>query len=116
VGGGGSAAGGFFSPDIGAIVAYENPYLVPFLAVRGSISQPIAAQPVNTTGVGDTMTYVSIPELTWIYRGTVGLRIPLWPHERVSGSIIGGVGITMLNDRVENAGYLSASGGAEVVF
>jgi len=116
VGGGGSAGGGFVSPDIGAIVAYENPYVVPFFAMRGTLSQPIAARPINTTGVGDTMTYINTPELTWIYGGTVGLRIPLWPHERVSGSLIGGVGITMLNDRVEDAGYVSASGGAEVVF
>ncbi len=118
VGGGDSTGGGFVSPDIGAIVAYENPYVVPFFSVRGSLSQPIGARPVNTTGVTDTSSYVNTPQLTWIYGATLGLRIPLgWrADDRVRGSLLGGIGLTALGDRIDSYALMSASAGAEIVF
>src|SRR5690554_1379062 len=47
LGGGTSEAGQFFSPDLGVIVAYENPYVVPFLSADGFVSVPINAHEID---------------------------------------------------------------------
>jgi len=119
VGAGGSAGGGFLSPDLGAIVSWENAYVVPFAAVRGSLSQPVASQPVDTSGSGDKVgTFVNVPELTWIGGLTAGIRLPLdWMiRGPVRAALLGGVGWTGLRDSVDSTSFVSAEGGAELVF
>jgi hypothetical protein len=119
LGGGGSAGGGFVSPDLGAIVAAENPYIVPFLALRGTFSQPFAAQPVLVSS-GPSGVY---PPLTWIVGGIAGLRIPIRSCEpatcRVGGSLLGGLGYTEFwyagGSDLQQV-VLSLGGGVEVTF
>jgi hypothetical protein len=117
LGGGASAGGGFISPDLGAILAYENPYIVPFLAVRGSFSQPFDAQPVVVqTGPGVS------PPFTWIAGGIGGIRIPIgWCAPRtceVASSLLGGLGYTEFWYAGPNSpqGVFSVGGAAEVAF
>ncbi|HEY1697871.1 MAG TPA: hypothetical protein VGG39_37175 [Polyangiaceae bacterium] len=94
VGGGASAGGGFVSPDLGVIVAYENRYFVPFLEARGGFSEPFDAQPV----VVGTQPGVA-PPFTWIAGGVAGFRVPLrWCDGEGQcdkpTSLLGGLGVT----------------------
>lgn len=112
VGGGGSAGGGFVSPDLGVIVAAENPYVVPFVSFRGSVSQPIGAKAVDVTARGEAPgTDVGIPRTTWLANGTLGLRVPIGKW-----SILGGVGVSQLADAHDGQRFVSAAGGLEAVF
>ncbi len=112
LGGGGSAAGGFMSPDVGAIVAWENRYVVPFASVRGGLSQPIGATSVDVTRRGDPIgTNVGTPKLTWLVSGSAGLRVPI-----AKWSVLGGVGVTHLADVRDKETVISLGGGVEAVF
>ncbi len=120
LGGGGSAAGAFVAPDVAAIVAWENPYLVPFFSLRSGLSLPIGAKQVDVTQVGDTITHVGTPELTWLVGATAGLRVPLGsrdPHPGdVHGNILLGLGMTVLKDGHDDQGAVQGGLGVEVVF
>jgi len=77
-GGGGHAAGGYVSPDVGLVVGWENKYVVPFTSFEGSVSVPIAAKEVDTSGEDDDVgTHVDTPDTTWALRTTVGVRVPV---------------------------------------
>jgi len=122
LGGGASAGGGFFSPDLGVIVAYENPYAVPFLTVRGGVSVPFDTHPVDTGMAGSDPVgkFVYTPPLTWMAGGVLGLRVPLgWCDPSpcpVRGSLLGGIGLTDLAYQGSGAGVMSLAGGGEIVF
>jgi hypothetical protein len=74
-GGGGSAAGGFVSPDAGGIFSYQGSKVVPFVAGGVNYSWPIRAKPiVFTDGQGDVE--VLRPTNTFGYHGNFGLRVP----------------------------------------
>ncbi len=116
VGGGGSAGGAFFSPDVGVILAGENPILVPWLQLRAGFSAPFDRRPVDT-GAG----FDSLPPFTWATGGSFGLRLPLGWCKRgpclVRGSILCGVGLTALYPQSgPEATIGSAALGSEVVF
>ncbi|MCA9580634.1 MAG: hypothetical protein KC416_02495 [Myxococcales bacterium] len=78
IGGGGSAGGGFIAPDLGFIVAWENPYFVPFLSGFLGMSVPIAPKSVDLSkpdeGPG---AQVIEPQLTFLYGASLGARIPI---------------------------------------
>jgi hypothetical protein len=123
VGGGASAAGGgFVSPDLGVIVAYENRYFVPFFSLRASASVPFDTHPVDTGQAGSDAVgrWVYTPPLTWIGGGTAGVRIPLgWCGAApcgVRGSLLGGLGLTYLGYDGASTGVASIAAGGELVF
>jgi len=120
-GGGASAGGGFLSPDIGAVVGYENPYLVPFLSVRGGVSAPFATHTVDTSTPSDGVgKYVYTPPFTWVGGAVAGLRVPIgWCDPGpcpVRGSLLGGVGLTYLAGGGNSTGVASLATGGEIVF
>jgi len=128
LGGGSSAAGGFVSPDLGVIGAYENPYFVPFVSARGLISAPVAARTVHFTvddGAGDTDDeddlpdeYRQRPELTYGLQLSVGARLPL-PYDPIGDlrpSIACAIGITSLYDDRHDEGYAGGSCAFDLAF
>ncbi len=118
LGGGASAGGGFVSPDLGAIVAYENRYFVPFLEVRGGFSQPFDAAPVVVVAGQPGVT----PPFTWMAGGIAGFRIPMrWCDPgtcNVRSSLLGGLGVSELSFAGPDSPQLllSLGGGAELTF
>jgi len=117
-----AAGGGFVSPDVGLILAFENRYLVPFLSARTSLSVPFARRKVDTGGASDTLgQFVYEPPLTWIAGGSAGLKLPLFgacPERPVPirVSLLGGVALTYLVYDSKSAGLWTVGGGAEAVF
>jgi hypothetical protein len=122
LGGGASAGGGFVSPDVGVIVAYENRYAVPFFSLRASASLPFDTHAVDTGQAGsDTVgRFAYTPPLTWIGGGSAGLRVPLgWCDAGpcpVRGSLLAGLGLSYLGYDGASTGVISLATGAEVVF
>ena len=75
--GAGTYTGGpFLSPDLGIVLAYENPYVVPFLTLSGYVSIPLDAQEVDI-GVSEMSDYSVTPSTTVGILGTAGLRVPI---------------------------------------
>lgn len=129
LGGGSSAAGGFVSPDLGFVAAFENPYFVPFMSARGLFSAPIAARTVRFTvddGSGDDEDdadalpdeYRLRPELTYGLQVSIGARIPLFhdPVADLSPSLLCALGITSLYDSQHDEGYGGGSCAFDLVF
>ena len=76
IGGGGSAGGGFVSPDFGAILAWENPKFVPILTAGGFFSQPIRAREIRfASNDGDSFEGIPDPTLGWFVG--LGFRVPV---------------------------------------
>ena len=122
-GGGASAGGRFLSPDIGVIAAFENRYLVPFLAFRGSFSVPFDCHPVDTGQAGSHSVgqWVYVPPFTWIGGGVAGLRLPLggWTEggpKSLRGSLLTGVGVTYLAGAGSDSCVASLGGGRRSSF
>ena len=121
LGGGGSAAGGFFSPDMGIIFAYENRYFVPFLSGRLSFSQPFARRAVAITpATSDSAGVIDTPMLTWIESATLGFRIPMpsGSHEdrgEVRAALLAGLTLSSLDDG-EQETFVSGTLGLELMF
>jgi hypothetical protein len=79
LGGGGSAAGGFVSPDAGGIFSYQGPKVVPFVAAGVNYSWPVRPKAiVFTNGEGDRVGLR--PTNTFGYYGNFGIRVP-FSHE-----------------------------------
>jgi hypothetical protein len=114
LGAGGSAAGAFVSPDLGGVLAWENPYLVPFGSARGLMSIPLAARHVHFTtddGVaGEEDDADELPDrfrlkprFTYGFQFALGLRLPL-PWETLDKSALFrpsfqcALGVTRLRD------------------
>jgi hypothetical protein len=118
-GGGYSAGGAFVSPDVGPVVAWENRYVVPFLATRLGMSVPISPRSVDTSQEQDG-SHTSRPHLTWIFTGIGGVRIPLgWsknPEGTLRGSLLTGAGMTHLADDRASADFFHLALGGEIVF
>jgi hypothetical protein len=121
LGGGVSAAGGYVSPDAGPIVAWENRWAVPFLSLRGGVSQPVGARSVDTSSVDDGPgRYVDTPRTTWIAAATAGVRVPIgWAEPeagKTRGSLLAGLGFTHLADTRDDETFAHLALGGEVVF
>jgi hypothetical protein len=119
LGGGASDGGGFISPDVGGVLAFENRYLVPFLSARAGFSFPFDARPVDT----GAKTGPEAPPTTGYAGAVTGLRVPLGGCDErtcgARGSLLAGVGFTSFAYRGgedESQTVLSIAGGAEVVF
>lgn len=75
-GGGGSAAGGYVSPDVGLIFGYQGEAVVPFLAGGFYSSHPINTKPI-TFRDGSGAVEALYPDKTLGAYGNFGIRIPL---------------------------------------
>lgn len=75
-GGGAGPWGAFGGGDLGAIVAYENPYAVPFFAARMQLSLPIDPQTEAFVDSNGTITRLT-PDTTLWFQPSTGVRIPL---------------------------------------
>jgi hypothetical protein len=119
LGGGASDGGGFFGPDVGGVLAFENPYFVPFLSARAGLGVPFDARPVDT----GAKTGPELPPTTGYAGAILGARVPLGGCDPnpcgMRGSLLAGVGFTSFTyagGEDTSQTVLSAAGGAEVVF
>jgi hypothetical protein len=119
LGAGASAAGIYASPDLGAIIAFENPYLVPFAAARGFVSLPISAESV-LLGYDDEedtdQPITDSPKLTVGASLSGGLRVPLRRPGEERGSFLFGVSFTTMADADDDMSLSGVATGLEVVF
>ncbi len=75
LGSGGSAGGGFVSPDVGLVVGFDNPVVVPFGGVSVFTSVPLGAREVSfVNGSGDELALS--PYTTLGVGWNAGLRVP----------------------------------------
>jgi len=130
LGGGGSAGGGFLSPDLGFIAAYDNPYVIPFFALRGLLSAPVNAKVVRFTTDDDADSsdqdnerdvYTIAPRFTWGWQTSLGLRALLArPGQlRALPALACAIGFTDLYDKrhgANNATYSGVSCAVDVTF
>ncbi|MBK8172479.1 MAG: hypothetical protein IPK60_19355 [Sandaracinaceae bacterium] len=119
VGAGTSSAGGFFSPDIGFIAAYENPYLVPFFSVRAWTSSPLGPRtltlPNNDGDMPMLQTYR--PHFTFGDTWTLGMRLPIREEDGSSSvSLYGGFSFIHMVDAEKHDYGRSLNFGAEATF
>lgn len=120
-GGGLHAGGTFASPDLGFIGGWENRYAVPYLSLRGFVSEPLIAREVDTSFEGDPLgTDVGTPQTTGGLSFALGLRVPMipgWdPHEGVRGSLFFSHGLTHMADRDDELTLFQLAAGAELTF
>lgn len=117
VGGGWSAGGGFFSPDLGVVAGYENRYLVPFVSLEGVLSVPIDPQPVDTSAVDDEPgTHVDTPALSYGARASLGVRVPVSLGNGTPASLYLAYGHLHLWDADGEDGYGGFAAGFEASF
>jgi hypothetical protein len=117
LGGGGSAAGGFFSPDLGLVVAYENLYFVPFVSGEVGVSLPFAVSAVDTSEPDEPPgSVMSSPVTTWLAGAQAGFRLPIHLNGHERFSLMAALGVLGLLDGRENAVMFGLSGGAEYRF
>jgi hypothetical protein len=121
LGGGWSAAGPYVSPDFDLMLGYENCYLVPFAALRTSLSVPIAPGAVDISkkedGVG---AHVLKPRTTAAFSPGIGLKIPLFHHcsadPQYGAAILLGLAWTALVDADHSDTYFGLGTGVSVNF
>ncbi|MDQ3033809.1 MAG: hypothetical protein M3Y87_15440 [Myxococcota bacterium] len=80
IGAGAHSYGAFAAPDAGVIFAYENPYVVPWIALRGWVSLPIDPSIVTVTrtaGDGTVDMFVLVPPNTAAWQLSTGVRVPI---------------------------------------
>lgn len=113
LGGGASAGGGFFAPDVGLLVGYENPYLVPFLGIDGGVSVPLFPRNVDVSLPDEgPRTFFDRPKLTWLAGAHAGLRLPL----SCEWSALVAAAFDYLLDGETPGGYLVVNAGLEYRF
>jgi hypothetical protein len=129
LGGGGSAGGGFVTPDVGVIGGWENRYLVPFASARVFLSAPFAARTVRLVTDDDQADhahdedsapdhYMLRPKLTWGGNFALGLRVPLsWDDAAsVKPSLLCAWALTRLRDKKTHTEYSGLDCALQVVF
>ncbi len=129
LGAGIAPAFGFFGGvDGGLVAAYENPYVVPFVAGRVSFNGPVNPDEVDTGQPDDDAPgeVVAAPARTLGVSAETGVRIPFGPpvaSGKRMGSLIGAVVLTHLYDGrgglIEESNGVTAIGGnfgIELVF
>lgn len=85
--GGGSAAGGFVSPDAGITLGYENPHLVPYAYGSFYFSQPIAETTLDMS-TEDSPNDLRTPYPSFGPRAGLGLRVPIGPRVDPHSSLL----------------------------
>ena len=112
VGGGYSpAAGAYLSVDGGAVIGYENPYLVPYVSGGLFGSVPLSPNEIDVTAVDDGMTYVDTPEATLGLTLSAGLKLPV-----KTAALHLGFTVTTLRDDDSKDQFLSIAAGVESAF
>jgi len=114
---GGGAFGGnpFLGPDVGGIASWENPYLIPFAALRGSVSVPLAPRPVDFADQGT-------PRIEWFGQAALGARFPFGCGCRKPvageprGSLLVGYSRTWFADTKNNGAFDAYAVGGEITF
>jgi hypothetical protein len=120
LGSGSGPWGAFGGADVGAIFAYENPYVVPFFDARMQLTTPFGPETerlVTSNGDGTTMVRLLTPTTTMWLQASTGVRIPICGTcEGVRGSVIGGVSFTQLYalDQDRTSGGLGGTLGLEL--
>ena len=112
LGGGGSAGGGFLSPDVGIIAGYDNPYAIPFVTTRVFFSQPLTQNEVTIQHDEEVITRA--PEVSYGFGLTTGLRVPFGDRADPTGSVLAGASFTLLADGEEVRGFSGFSAGLEL--
>jgi hypothetical protein len=87
LGGGGSAAGGYLAPDIGATLGYENRWAVPYAHLSFVSSHPLTQNRLDLTIDNDSMLAFGVPYTTVGGQFGGGLRFPVGPRAMPFGSI-----------------------------
>lgn len=80
--------GAFAGGDLGLVLAYENPYVIPFFAARMQLSVPIDPQTetlLDHNGSGTTTTFLS-PNATFWFQPSTGIRVPLCWEDGCDGT------------------------------
>jgi hypothetical protein len=122
MGAGSGPWGAFLGADLGAIFAYENPYVVPFFAARMQLSQPIDGQTeriVTTSGDGtETVTLLDQTMTLW-FQPSAGVRIPICTDATCDGvriSLTAAFAWTMIVavDQAHNGGALGGEAGLQI--
>jgi hypothetical protein len=129
LGGGGSAAGGFLSPDYGLNLGWDNRYLVPFAAARMFLSAPLAARYVHFTSDDDSWDDPHDPHdapdhnrrrphFTYGFQVSGGLRAPLYwrPDARFRPALTCAVGAVFLYDSSQHGGFMGVGCGLDLGF
>jgi hypothetical protein len=130
LGGGGSAAGAFLSPDFGVNVGWDNRYLVPYATARMFVSAPLAPRTVHFTvddGAGDGTDdqdglpdrHRRTPHFTYGFQFSTGLRAPLYYNleQRLRPALNCAVGLTFLYDRSpKHEGFMGVGCGFDLGF
>jgi hypothetical protein len=114
LGGGAHAGGGFTAADLGFVAGFQNRYVVPFYAMEGGVSLPIAASAVDTSREDeDPGTHTDTPLTTFSVRTTMGLRVPFTLGWDAPGAFAVGVQHVLL---VDTEGESDAWSGPAVQF
>jgi hypothetical protein len=140
IGGGVHGFGGFIAPEVGAVVAYENPYFVPFADFTLAASIPLGARTrlLRYDREYDSKVERHEPNATGYGTVTAGFRVPITFSEGSSLheiNILGGLSLTYATsdgsrtadvdsagvetaaaDYTSNMAILGLMGGAEFVF
>jgi hypothetical protein len=95
VAGGGSAGGGFLSPDVGLTLGFENPHVVPYVSGTFFVSSPLTKNTLDMRKGNDTSD-LREPYLSFGPRLGTGIRIPIGPRGSPLGSIVFECGGTWL--------------------
>jgi hypothetical protein len=121
LGGGWSAAGPYVSPDFALIAGYENCYLVPFGALRASVSVPIDPRTVDVSKPEDGLGAHRLrPRTTAAFSPGVGLKVPLF-HQcgeavQYRAALLLGLAWTILVDADKSDTFFGLGGGLTVNF
>lgn len=118
VGGGNSAGGSFVAADVGAIIAFENCYVVPFWSGQVFVSKPINAREIDLSQTGDEMVKGDTPKTTRGFTLGGGLKVPVGGRcgEPRPAAFVAGASVTELNDGETDAGIVGLGVGMEVGF
>ncbi len=116
LGAGTSEGGPFVSPDAGAVLAWENPYLVPFTSINGFVSEPIDARPVDVStheeGVG---TNIQTASTTWGATVTGGLKVPISVGRSTVAPMVG-MSHSLISDGAKESRVTGLSVGTDMTF
>jgi hypothetical protein len=113
LGGGAHAGGGFTAADLGFVAGFQNRYVVPFYAMEGGVSLPIAASAVDTSREDeDPGTHTDTPLTTFSVRTTMGLRVPFTLGWDAPGAFAVGVQHVLLVGHRGGERRLVRAGGA----
>jgi len=86
VGAGSGPWGAFTGSDLGIILAYENPYLIPFFAARMQLSVPLNAQTETIVDSSNMSSALLTPNTTLWLQPSTGVRIPLCWNDGCDGT------------------------------